>query len=269
MSEEKEYQKYFLEFSYIGTNYHGWQIQKNGTSVQQYVNEKLSTILREDISSMGSSRTDAGVHARQNFLHFETIAEIENDFLRKLNFLLPRDIAVRNIFKMGMKSHARFDAISRSYEYVLSYEKNPFIAEIACFYPYYKLDVNILNDFSQLLFEHKDYAAFSKRRTTVKTTICTISQAEWKVDAEKKTITFYVSSNRFLRGMVRGLVATMIAGGRQKLSKENFIKLLNSSVNQKTDFSAPANGLTLTAVKYPEGYFPEPLIETIRYAENR
>ncbi|MEI7803308.1 MAG: tRNA pseudouridine(38-40) synthase TruA [Bacteroidota bacterium] len=268
MSEEKEYQKYFLEFSYIGTNYHGWQIQKNGTSVQQYVNEKLSTILREDITTMGSSRTDAGVHARQNFLHFETIAEIENDFLRKLNFLLPRDIAVRNIFKMGMKCHARFDAISRSYEYVLSYEKNPFIAETACFYPYYKLDVNILNDFSQLLFEHKDYAAFSKRRTTVKTTICTISQAEWKVNAEKKTITFYVSSNRFLRGMVRGLVATIIAGGRQKLSKENFIKLLNSSVNQKTDFSAPANGLTLTAVKYPEGYFPEPLIETIRYSEN-
>ena len=111
-----EYQKYFLEFSYIGTNYHGWQIQKNGTSVQQCLNEKLSTILREDISTMGSSRTDAGVHAQQNFLHFETIAEIENDFLRKLNFLLPRDIAVRNIFKMGMKSHARFDAISRSYE---------------------------------------------------------------------------------------------------------------------------------------------------------
>lgn len=263
-----EYQKYFLEFSYRGANYHGWQIQNNGTSVQQFVNENLSIILREDITTMGSSRTDAGVHAQQNFLHFETKAEIEKDFLRKLNFLLPKDIAVKNIFRMRMKCHARFDAISRSYEYVLCYEKNPFLTEITCFYPYYKLDVNILNDFSQLLFTHKDYAAFSKRRTTIKTTICTISQAEWKVDSEKKTITFYVSANRFLRGMVRGLVATMILGGRKKLSKDGFIKLLNSNVPHKTDFSAPAQGLTLTQVKYPENYFPEPLIAPISYPEN-
>ena len=265
MSEEKIYKKYFLEFSYLGTNYRGWQIQKNGISVQQFVNENLSIILREPISTMGSSRTDAGVHARQNFLHFETKAEIENDFLRKLNFLLPKDIGAKNIFLMGDKSHARFNAISRSYEYVLCYEKSPFLIETTCFYPYYKLDVSVLNDFAQLLFAHKDYAAFSKRRTSVKTTLCSISQAEWKVDAKKKTITFYVSANRFLRGMVRGLVATMILGGRKKISKEGFVKLLNSNVPHKTDFSAPAQGLTLTEVKYPNGYFPEPLIAPIKY----
>ncbi len=252
--------RYFLEIAYDGTNYNGWQTQPNGLGVQQVLNEKLSIVQQEKIETLGSSRTDTGVHASQTFAHFDCESDLDKLFMRKINFLLPKDISVKKIFEMKSNAHARFDAIERSYEYIFCYEKNPFLTQFSCFYPYKKLNPEVLNEYANLLLHHTDYAAFCKKRTNVKTTLCYIKRAEWKYDETKNTLTFFITANRFLRGMVRGIVATMILGGRGKLSIDGFKNLLNSTEPHKTDFSAPAQGLTLTQVKYPDGYFPKPIL---------
>jgi len=252
----RPFQRYFLEVAYKGTHFNGWQIQKNAAyTVQQVLNEQLSVLFREEISSQGSSRTDKGVHAKQNYLHFDAVNPLPDKFLWRINFMLPEDVVVKNIFPVDAKCNARFDAIGRSYEYVLSYRKNPFNAEFACYYPYTKMDVTQLNKATQKLFNHTDYLAFSKRNTQVKTSLCYISHAEWTHNEEAGELTFRVSANRFLRGMVRGLVATMIQVGRGRMTIDEFEKIIVSRQSQKTNFSAPANGLTLVEVKYPENYF--------------
>jgi tRNA pseudouridine38-40 synthase len=252
----KSYQRYFLEVAYKGTNFNGWQVQRNTErTVQGILNEKLSILFSEKIKTQGSSRTDTGVHAKQNFAHFEVVNPMPDGFMSRVNFMLPDDIVVKNIIPVRPDCNVRFDAIGRSYEYILSYTKNPFNREFACYYPYKELPLEKLNEAAQVLFRHTDYAAFSKKRTQVKTSICYISRAEWKYNDLTGELTFYVSSNRFLRGMVRGLVATMLLVGRNKLSLKNFEKNLESLEAHKTDFSAPANGLTLTEVRYPDGYF--------------
>lgn len=252
----RPFQRYFLEVAYKGTNFNGWQVQKNaGYTVQQVLNEQLSILFREEISSQGSSRTDKGVHAQQNFLHFDAINSLPDKFIWRINFMLPDDVVVKNIFPVNAKCNARFDAIGRTYRYVISYRKNPFNAAFAYYYPYTEIDIDRLNGAAEKLFHHTDYMAFSKKRTQVKTSLCFISRAEWKHNERENELVFWVSANRFLRGMVRGLVATMIQVGRGKLSVEDFEEIIISRQPDKTNFSAPANGLTLIEVKYPEGYF--------------
>lgn len=246
--------RYVIELSYNGTRYNGWQVQKNTpNTIQRVVNEKISVIFQEEINVTASGRTDAGVHARQNFAHFDCSKELPPDFLRRLNFLLPHDLAARNIFLSDHDFNARFDAISRTYEYLISYEKNPLLSEIVCYYPYPKLSVKKLNEAAKIVKSHTDFAAFSKKRTQVKTTLCKIKHAHWEWDEEMQLLRFRIIADRFLRGMVRGSVATSIRFAREKLSEKDLHQILESKVPHKTDFSAPAQGLTLLEVQYPAG----------------
>jgi len=244
--------RYVLELSYKGTHYSGWQVQKNtSNTIQRAVNEKLSTLLQEETLVTASGRTDAGVHAKQNYAHFDTSKKIPSDFIRRINFMLPDDVAARNIFSVSDEFNARFDAISRKYEYLISYEKNPLLFDIVCNYPYDELPLKKLNEAAKILKSHTDFAAFSKKRTQVKTTICKIKYAHWEWDDEMKLLRFTITADRFLRGMVRGIVATTVRYARNKISLQQFDQLLESKQPHKTDFSAAAQGLTLMEVKYP------------------
>lgn len=239
---------------YKGTAYHGWQIQKNtDVTVQQAVNEKLSLLLRDQVMVTASGRTDAGVHARQNFAHFDYGDELPAGFIRRLNFLLPVDVAARHVFTVPPDFNARFAAISRTYEYLLCYEKNPLIADFSSFYPYPELSAAKLNEVAERLCTQTDFAAFSKKRTQVKTTDCHIEAAQWEHDEKQNLLRFRITANRFLRGMVRAIVATSIRYARGKLSMAQLDQLLHSREPHKTDFSAPAQGLTLVEVNYPPG----------------
>jgi len=246
--------RFLLELSYNGTRYNGWQIQKNTpNTIQAAVHEKLAILFQEEIIVTASGRTDAGVHARQNFTHFDTSKNLPEDFLRRLNFLLPKDIAARNIFSVGKDFNARFDAISRTYEYLISYEKNPLLSEIVCYYPYAELSIKKLNEAAKIVKSHADFASFSKKRTQVKTTLCKIKHAHWDWDSERQLLRFRITADRFLRGMVRAIVATSVRYAREKISEEQLHHLLQSKQPHKTDFSAPAQGLTLLEVVYPNG----------------
>lgn len=242
--------RYFLEISYIGTAYNGWQIQENAPkTIQAEINRVLSTILRQDIMITGSSRTDAGVHALQNFAHFDLETEPAPMLVHKLNFMLSKDIAIRRLFRVSPQINSRFAATGRSYAYHIHQRKDPFLNVTSCYYPYRPLDLEAMNDCCRIILEHRDFAAFSKRNTQVKTSLCTLSQATWEQDREERLV-FRVSANRFLRGMVRGLVGTMLRVGRGKLTRADFQRILDSGTPHKTDFSAPANGLTLLEVRY-------------------
>ncbi len=243
--------RYVLELTYKGTAYNGWQIQDNTpNTIQRAVHEKLSLMLQEEIKVVASGRTDAGVHALQNFAHFDVSAKLPRDFLRRINFMLPDDIAVRNIFLVKEDFNARFEALSRRYEYLISYDKNPLLGDIVCYYPYEVLPVKKLNAIAKIFKAQADFAAFSKKRTQVKTTFCRISHAHWRWDEEMKLLRFSIIADRFLRGMVRGIVATSIRCAKDKITIGQLHQIFESRQPHKTDFSAPAQGLTLMEVKY-------------------
>ena len=247
--------RYLLDLSYLGTHYDGWQIQKNtANTIQRVVNEKLTTLLGEEIMVTASGRTDAGVHAKQNYAHLDVSKKLPGNFLRRLNFLLPRDIAANALYIVDDDFNARFDAISRTYEYFISYDKNPFLSEISCYYPYPHLSIKKLNEVAKYLQSQSDFAAFSKKRTQVKTTLCKISEAYWEAAKPNEIIRFTISADRFLRGMVRGIIGTSIRFARDKMTMDELKQLLASKKAHRTDFSAPAQGLTLLRVLYPKGY---------------
>jgi tRNA pseudouridine38-40 synthase len=248
--------RYFIELAYDGTDFNGWQHQTNAErTVQDEIDKALSLVLQTNIRTTGSSRTDTGVHAEQSYAHFDTDVELSNDIVRNLNFLLPLDVAIKKIIPVSTKAHARYDAIARYYEYYICYNKNPFVSRFTTFYPYQRLDIEKLNEAANIFRQHKNFRAFSKKHTNVVTYDCTIHQAVWEWDEERELLIFKVKANRFLRGMVRALVQTSIRFARGKLSQEQLLKLLQSGDAHKTDFSAPAQGLTLKAVIFPPGYF--------------
>jgi tRNA pseudouridine38-40 synthase len=248
--------RYFIELAYDGTDYNGWQHQTNAErTVQDEIDKALSLVLQSNIRTTGSSRTDTGVHAEQSYAHFDTDVELKPDLLRNLNFLLPKDVVVKKIIPVSTKAHSRFDAVGRYYEYCICYDKNPFVSRFTTFYPYKPLDVDKLNEAADIFRQHKNFRAFSKKHTNVVTYECTIHQAVWEWDDEARLLMFKVKANRFLRGMVRALVQTSIRFARGKLSKDHLLKLLQSGDAHKTDFAAPAQGLTLKAVIFPPGYF--------------
>lgn len=222
-------------------------------SVQQVIEESLSTLLREDIKITGAGRTDAGVHAKQLFAHFDF--EAINDtkaLVFRINSFLPKDISVVNIFQVKDNAHARFDAVAREYEYVISLRKDPFSQDFA--YQLNKIpDVDLMNKTSELLFNHIDFQCFSRSKTDVKTYNCVISKARWELIDNK--LTFTISADRFLRNMVRAIVGTLLDVGFGKTSAEDFQAILNSKNRSKAGASAPAHGLYLTKVKYPEEIF--------------
>jgi tRNA pseudouridine38-40 synthase len=247
-------QRYFLEVAYKGTAYSGFQVQQNANSIQAEVENALQILFRQTFTLTGSSRTDAGVHALQNFFHFDTDIAITKKNLYNLNSLLPQDIAAKNFFKVDEDAHCRFEAISREYKYFLYNTKDPFINQTAYYYPY-KLNLELLRQAAQLLTTHTDFTAFSKRRTQVKHFLCNIHHSQWS--RENDQLVYHVISNRFLRGMVRGLVATMLKVGRGLLSLEAFNQILENKNPYAADFSAPAHGLFLIGVNFKNGILKE------------
>mgnify|MGYP001046159734 CR=1 FL=1 len=240
--------RYFIELSYKGTYYHGWQIQPDENSVQAELNKAIGTILQEQISIVGAGRTDAGVHASQMFAHFDAQKELNDDFVYKFNSILPNDIVIESLVKVADDAHARFDALSRSYEYRIWLGRNPFLLDTAWQLHQKELNVDLMNKASMVLLEYTNFECFSKVKTDVKTFECKVTNAAWK--QEGKLLTFYISANRFLRNMVRAIVGTLIEVGQGKKSVDDFRKVIESKKRSEAGLSVPAQGLFLTEVRY-------------------
>ncbi len=245
--------RYFIEIAYNGKNYFGWQRQPEQISVQQVLEETISTLLRKEIKLTGAGRTDTGVHAKQLFTHFDS-DEIENsyDFIFRMNSFLPKDISIKNIFEVKEDAHARFDAVEREYEYVISLEKDPFSQDFA-----FQINnapiVALMNQAAETLLAHRDFQCFSRSRTDVKTYNCTIVKAFW--EATDNRLIFTIAADRFLRNMVRAIVGTLLDVGYGKTTLEDFKAILKSKSREEAGASAPAHGLYLTRVVYPESIF--------------
>jgi tRNA pseudouridine38-40 synthase len=243
--------RYTLQLSYNGTRYFGWQRQPNEISVQEVIEKALSTVLREEIAVVGAGRTDTGVHASFFVMHFDVSNEIQEPekLVYHLNRFLPEDIAIQKIRKVDDNFHARFSAISRTYKYYISTEKNPFQTETSFQYTGV-LDVEKMNDAAQLLFEFRDFTSFSKLHTDVKTNNCKIVQAEWT--KENRQLVFTIKADRFLRNMVRAIVGTLLEVGKGKLTVYDFRKIIELKNRSAARTSVPAQGLFLTDIEYPE-----------------
>ena len=241
--------RYFVELAYDGTAYHGWQIQPNGSSVQEELQKALSTILREPMEVVGAGRTDAGVHARRMTAHFDTGREIDcAQTAYRLNRLLPRDISVYGIRAVGADMHARFSATLRTYHYYVHTRKNPFLRHYSCEL-HYQLDFALMNEAASHLLEVSDFGAFCKAHADVKTTLCRVTEAQWVRDADDAWH-FRISANRFLRNMVRAVVGTLVEVGRHRITVEQFDRVVASGSRSNAGESMPGNALFLEDVKY-------------------
>ncbi len=242
--------RYFLRLSYKGTNYSGWQIQENAVSVQEKLNQALSLILNEDIQSVGCGRTDTGVHAKQFYAHFNSssIPSDTDKIIYQLNAVLPFDISIAQLFTVDANAHARFDATSRTYEYFIAGNKNPFLKDFAML-GFMKPDVDLMNKACHHLLNYNDFTSFSKSNTQVKTNVCTISKAQWQVQDD--LMIFTISADRFLRGMVRAIVGTMVDIGTGKIGPETMAQIIEKKDRKEAGSSVPACGLFLSKVEYP------------------
>lgn len=243
--------RYFLELAYRGTRFSGFQIQENATTVQSEVEKAFAILHRQPVIMTGSSRTDAGVHALQNYFHFDFPGAVHEQFLYKMNAILPSDIVIRNLYRMPAEAHSRFDALSRAYEYRVHRVKNPFREGLSLFYPY-KLDLAAMSEAANSVLEQEDFFAFAKTNTQVKNFRCRITLSRWHVQQDE--LMYEIEGNRFLRGMVRLLTASQLRVGRGKMSLEEFKSLFGG--RKKSGVSVPAQGLFLKAVRYPENFFP-------------
>lgn len=246
--------RYFIYLSYNGAAYHGWQYQPNGMSVQESLEKALSTILRTEVSIMGAGRTDAGVHAKLMVAHVDLTVEIKDmqQFVYKLNSLLPADIAVSKLREVKVEAHARFDATYRTYEYCIVMQKSPFFKDWATRVSG-DLDFEAMNEAAKCLFDYIDFTSFSKLHTDVKTNNCKIMRAEWEQRGEMWVFT--IQADRFLRNMVRAIVGTLFEVGRGKMTKEQFRAVIETKSRSKAGTSADAHGLYLVDVGYPEEIF--------------
>lgn len=248
-----EIQRYFIEFAYRGTHYHGWQFQKNAHSVQAEMEKALSVILKQPSYLTGSGRTDTGVHATQQFAHFDTALNLEEaDFVQRINGVLPKDIAVYALLKVRNDAHARFDAKWRSYLYKITLRKEPFEEERAWLL-YYIPSVDKMNEASKLLLEHEDFQCFSKVHTDVNHFNCKIKEAYWEQNGNQ--LLFHITANRFLRGMVRTIVGTLVQVGLGRLDSDQFQEILDSKNRSQAKAASPAQGLYLCKVVYPQEIF--------------
>ena len=276
--------RFFITFSYNGTRYCGWQRQPNGIAVQEELEKALTTILRTPIELTGAGRTDAGVHALNMVAHFDIADDMLPAYLKEsdteigqrsysppvlggvprsgegvingykrlinnLNSLLPYDIAVKNIERVTDEAHARFDALSRKYEYHIITNKNPFLKEQACRI-HFPLNMELMNEAAKVLFEYEDFTSFSKLHTDVKTNNCTIMEAYWQQRGEE--LVFTIKANRFLRNMVRAIVGTLMEVGREKLTIKGFRQVIEAKNRCSAGHSVPACGLYFIEAEYPE-----------------
>jgi tRNA pseudouridine38-40 synthase len=267
---ETKKERYFIEIAFKGTNYHGWQIQKNAISIQEVLEKAINTVFREEVSITGCGRTDAGVHAKQLFAHFDVHIkdksekkeeEVKGDlngfankrisqYLRGINALLPVDIAAKALFKVKPDAHARFDAISRSYEYHIHFYKDPFLKEYS-WQIRDELDIEKMNEAANILLAYEDFSCFSKSNTQVFTNNCSITFAQWK-RLDDGRLVFEIRANRFLRNMVRAIVGTLIEIGKGDKKVNHIRDVLESKNRSIAGVSVPSCGLYLTKVVYPD-----------------
>ena len=240
--------RYFIELSYQGKNYHGWQSQPDANSIQEEINKAISVVLQEEIIVLGAGRTDTGVHAEQMFAHFDTVQELDVNYVFKFNSVLPEDIVISALEKVNAEKHARFDALSRSYQYKIWLGRNPFLLDSTWQIHYQKLDVNAMNEAAKILLEYENFQAFSKVKTEVKTFNCDVTEAKWVQNGNE--LIFHISANRFLRNMVRAIVGTLVDVGKHKISKEDFRNVILSRDRANAGLSVPAKGLYLTEIRY-------------------
>ena len=246
--------RYFIYLGYDGTNYHGWQIQPNGASVQETLMKALSTFLRRQVEVVGAGRTDAGVHARLMVAHFdfETRLDVEG-VTDKLNRLLPADIAVYRVYEVKPDAHARFDATYRTYKYYITTRKDPFNRMYA-WRVFQSLDFDKMNEAAQTLFDYTDFTSFSKLHTDVKTNNCRIMYARWEQEAPDEWV-FTVRADRFLRNMVRAVVGTLVEVGRGKLTVDGFRRVIEEKNRCSAGTSVPGHALFLVDIGYPDTLF--------------
>lgn len=238
--------RYFIEVSYKGTHYSGFQKQQNANSIQAEVEKALHIYYKNKFELTGSSRTDAGVHAMQNFFHFDTEIVIRNE-VYNLNAILPADIVAKKIFQVADQAHCRFDALTREYKYYIYQHKDPFLQERACYIPFI-VELELLQEAASAIKGFTDFTSFSKRNTQVNNFECKIYASEWIM--EGGCLVYKVKANRFLRGMVKGLVGTMLLVGKKKINIEEFNTIINSKDCTKADFSVPSEGLFLEKVVF-------------------
>ena len=248
--------RYFIWLSYDGTNYHGWQVQPNGISVQGELQRVLSTLLRQDISITGAGRTDAGVHARVMAAHFDISYDSANEraaidcqqLAYKMNRMLPQDIVVDRIEEVSLDMHARFSATERTYHYYIHTRKDPFLRHFSCEI-HYPLDFEAMNEAGRILTTYEDFGAFCKAHSDVKTTLCHVTRAEW-IQTGDTTWYFVITANRFLRNMVRAVVGTLVDVGRGRLSLDEFRGVIEGKRRSDAGESMPGNALFLEDVRY-------------------
>jgi len=249
--------RYFMKLAYNGRHYHGWQIQPNADTVQGTLNHALGMLIREKVNLMGAGRTDTGVHASEFYAHFDVSSGLGSkedlEQLRfKLNNYLSCEIAVYDIFPVHPKAHARFDALSRTYKYFISKKKDPFNFSTSYFF-YGELDVNRMNEAARILFSYKDFTSFSKVNTQTNTNLCDLYEANWEEEGDM--LVFTIKANRFLRNMVRAIVGTLMDIGQHKLSAIDMHRVIQQQERSSAGFSAPARGLFLHHIEYPDAVF--------------
>lgn len=244
--------RYFIELAFKGTAYHGWQKQPNARTVQDEVDRALAMLLKESVSTVGAGRTDAGVHARFFTAHFDSLEynpSSKPKFLYSINSILPSDIVITDLYPVAADAHARYSALSRTYEYSISRGKDVFDAGLSWYYPY-PLNLDKMNQASEILKQTEDFRSFCKYHSQVKTTRCKVSIAVWK--EEKNAVVFTIEADRFLRNMVRAIVGTLIEVGRGKIPAEIFREIIRAGDRRAACGSAPAMGLSLIKITYPD-----------------
>ena len=246
--------RYFIQLSYDGTNYHGWQIQKNATSVQEALQVALSKVLKAPVQLCGAGRTDTGVHAREMFAHFDHPVGITDTvkLVHQLNGILAQDVAIDRIDQVTVEAHARFDAVRRRYVYKLIQQKDPFLINKA-YYFCPELNMELMNRAAAILLEYTDFTSFSKLHTDTNTNDCKITHAQWKPISNG--MEFTIEADRFLRNMVRAIVGTLINIGTGKMDVAQLRQIIESKNRSNAGYSVPAHGLYLDRVYYPEHIF--------------
>ena len=248
--------RYFIKLSYNGINYHGWQSQRAVDTVQDILSEALEVLLKDNISLTGAGRTDTDVHAKEFYAHFDSEYGPDfytsNNIVYKLNCILSKDISIESIFPVKQSAHARFDAISRTYQYIIEQKKNPFTQNLAYFFDK-TLEFEAMQLATKQLFEYSDFTSFSKSNTQVNNNLCEIKEASWH--KKNSRLIFTITANRFLRNMVRAIVGTLLEVGEGKLTHKGFTEVIEGKDRRKAGYSVPGYGLYLTSIKYPENIF--------------